>query len=41
MLNGFRFKNEPDAKSATFEYIDGNDNTRRKHSSIYYNTPFY
>ena len=34
-----RFEDEPDARSATFEYIEGYYNTRRKHSSISYMTP--
>jgi putative transposase len=39
MPQGCRFEDEPDARSATFEYIEGYYNTRRKHSSISYKTP--
>ena len=39
MPNSCRFESEPDARSATFEYIECYYNTLRKHSSISYKTP--
>lgn len=39
MLQGGRFQNIEDARTETFEYIDGYYNNHRKHSALEYRTP--